>query len=705
MKQVVQAVNGGPVRVIDVPAPTIGPTEVLVQTLWTTISAGTERAVTQLAQSSLLDKARARPDLVRQVVAKARNEGVLATARTVRSRLDEDLPLGYSGAGLVVEVGDAVAGVLPGQLVATGGAGKANHAEFQAVQGLLCVPVPEGVAAADASFATIASIALHGLRQAGTEPGSKVVVVGLGLIGQLTLRLAAAAGCDVFGLDVSDHAVETARRSGFRAETDNGADTTRMVTDWSRDRGADAVIVTAAGKGSQVMGRTPALCRDRASVVVVGDVGLELDRRPFYDRELSIRFARSYGPGRYERSYEDWAVDYPAGYVRFTEGRNLETVLDLLSSGRLTVGDLVTHLYPIASAATAYELIEARTEPYLAVQLEYPEAPVPRGPIEVHSRPATGSAPGIGLVGAGAFASSVLVPALRRAGLDRFVAVTSASGLSARHLADRAGFARAVSGADAVLTDPDVDVVVVATPHESHARLVVAALEAGRHVFCEKPLALTFEELDEITRTLAESPGRLLVGFNRRWSEPVERVRSLVATGGGPLVLTYRVNAGELPPTHWYHDRRQGGRLLGEVCHFVDTCAAIVGAPAIAVQAMAAGRGELTVNHDVALLLRYADGSLATISYASGGHPGTPKERLEVLGRGHSGVIDDFRAVTLDGKTTELRPQDKGHDAQMRAFAALVRGEIAQPTFPIESMRTTLDAAAALGALTTIEQP
>ncbi len=416
-------------RVLDVPRPTIGATDVLVQTQASLISPGTERAVTELAQSSLLAKARARPDLVRQVVKKARSEGFTQTARAVRTRLDDDIPLGYSAAGIAIEVGEAVTGVAPGQLVATAGAGKANHAEFQAVPGLLCAPVPDGVPPADAAFATIASIALHGLRLADVGPGAKVVVIGLGLLGQLSVRLAQAAGCDVAGIDVADFPVEKARASGAFALAESGDDTTKAILEWSRGRGADAVLLTAAGKSSAPALRAPAICRDRAEVVVVGDVGLDLQRTPFYEKELSLRFARSYGPGRHERSYEDWAVDYPVGFVRWTEGRNLEAVLDLLAGGRLAVSDLVTHRFPITEAPSAYELIEARAEPYLGVALTYPAQSEPDRPIRI-ATPQPSSGLGVGFIGAGAFASGVLVPAFRAAGFERLVTVASGSGLS-----------------------------------------------------------------------------------------------------------------------------------------------------------------------------------------------------------------------------------------------------------------------------------
>jgi predicted dehydrogenase/threonine dehydrogenase-like Zn-dependent dehydrogenase len=697
VKQLVQPASGGPVQLIDVPRPSIGPTEVLVQTVASVISPGTERAVTALAQSNLLAKARARPDLVRQVVKKARTEGISATARTVRTRLAADVPLGYSAAGIAVEVGEHVAGVSPGQLVATGGAGKANHAEFQAVPGLLCAPVPDGVDAESAAFATIASIALHGLRLTEVGTGGKVVVVGLGLVGQLTVRLAEAAGCDVAGIDLEDFAVERVRAGGALGLVESGEATTSAVLEWSRGRGADAVVLAAAGGGSEAIRRTPALCRDRATVVVVGDVGLSLERAPFYDKELAVRFARSYGPGRYERSYEEWGVDYPAGHVRWTEGRNMEAILDLLASGRLRVEDLITHRFDLASSPDASELIEARSEPYLGIALTYPALPPPERPIQVNPARQAGGGLGVGFIGAGAFASSVLVPAFRRAGFSKFCSVASASGLSARRLAERAGFEKAVSGAEAVIDDPDVDVVVIATPHDSHAALAARALRAGKHVFCEKPLALTEEELDDVEAAWRASGRVLFVGFNRRWSEPVRAVQEHFAESAGPLVVTYRVSAGAVPDDHWYHDRRQGGRLLGEVCHFIDTCGAIVDSAPESVSTLAGARRELALADDLAVTLAYPGGSLAAITYASGGHHSVEKERIEVLGRGRSAVLVDFREVLLDGKTVRLTRQDKGHQNLVAAFRQAIEGGADVAPTAFASSRATLDAAAAFG--------
>ncbi|SQD97055.1 Putative 1,5-anhydro-D-fructose reductase [Parafrankia sp. Ea1.12] len=726
MKQVVQVAGGGDVRVVETPIPSIGATEVLVETAATIVSAGTERAVTALARSGLLAKARARPDLVRRVTEKARTDGIGEALRSVRDRLAAEMPLGYSGAGRAVRVGSAVDTIRPGDLVATGGAGWANHAEFQAVPGLLCARVPEGVPAADAAFATIAAIALHGLRLAEVGPGAKVVVVGLGLVGQLAARIALASGCDVAGVDLAELPLTTAAGTGVRALRESGDATTAAVREWSRGRGADAVLICTAGRSGDPVMRATEFARDRAQLVVVGDVPLGLARAPFYEKELALRFARSYGPGRYERGYEEWGVDYPAGQVRWTEGRNQEAVLDLLAAGRLSVADLVTHAFPLEQAATAYDLVSTRREPYLAIRFDYPRR---AEPVEVASRaagtaPTDESGPGearpagqrasrtarrfgapggrrgsrVGWIGAGNFSGSVLLPAFRDAGFDHFVRVASASGRSARAFADRHGFQGTATGVDQLLDDDDIDVVVIATPHSTHARLAAAALERGRHVWCEKPLALDLADLEMVEQAAAVGGGVLMVGLNRRFSPAVVEARRRLAERDGPLGLVYRVAAGPVPPDHWYGDRREGGRLLGEVCHFVDTCATLAGSRVEVATALPGRGGEALLAEDLAVTLRHLDGSLSTIAYSSARPRACRKEMIEALaGRRHL-RIDDFRELVVDGDSGWKGAQDKGHRAAAGAFLRMCRGGATEVTAElIASSRATLAAAASLG--------
>lgn len=696
MKQVVQPLAGGPVEVLDVPRPIPEATEVLVRTLASVISHGTEREVTALAQSSLLAKARARPDLVRQVMHKVQVDGLAATRQAVRSRLAGDLPLGYSAAGIAVAVGPAVSRIRPGQLIATGGAGKANHAEFQAVPGLLCAAVPDGVPPADAAFTTIASIALNGLRQTEVGPGSKVVVLGLGLIGQLAVRLALASGCAVAGIDPAEHPRKVAATSGVLALDEHGDATTGQVLSWSRGRGADAVLICAAGRSSDAIRRVPALCRDRANVVIVGDVGLHLDRTPFYQREISLRFARSCGPGRYEPSYESWGVDFPAGQVRWTEGRNFEAVLDLMAAGRLNVADLVTHTFDIAEADAAYRLIEQRAEPCLAIRLTYSAAGDAGADDGVLLRAVVPSnSPGIGWAGAGAFSTGTLLPAFRTAGFDRFVGLTSASGMSARRAAERQGFGKAVSGFDGLLADPDIQAVVIATPHATHADFTSRALAARKHVWCEKPLALTLDELDAVEKAWRGSGCQLAVGFNRRWSPAVLAAQRALTGVTAARFVVYRVAAGPVPDGHWYHDPRQGSRLLGEVCHFVDTAQALVGAPIEDIVAIPGGGGA-GVRHgdDFAVSLRFADGSLAVIGYGSS-EPVAGKEQIEVQAASVRVVINDFRSVSVGGKTAWKGRADKGHKAAVAEFRQAIEGKKDIPTAAmLATMRATIRASA-----------
>ncbi|MDQ1654968.1 MAG: hypothetical protein QOD41_51, partial [Cryptosporangiaceae bacterium] len=418
-------------------------------------------------------------------------------------------------------------------------------------------------------------------------------------------------------------------------------------------------------------------------------------RTPFYEKELALHFARSYGPGRYERSYEEYGVDYPAGHVRWTQGRNLEAFLDLLASGRLAVADLVTQSFGIADAPRAYELLATRSEPSIAVRLSYPEVPTADGPLLLRT-PQPGLGAGIGWLGAGAFTAGTLLPAFRAAGFRRFTAIASAQGLTARRLAEQHGFERAVSSAEDVIGDPDVGTVVIATPHESHADLVVRALEAGKNVWCEKPPALTAEDLDRIIRAHQTAPGVLFVGYNRRWS-PALRVAADYVRDAGPATVVYRVAAGILPGTHWYHDRRQGGRLRGEVCHFVDACCALTGSPAAAVSALAGDCGELGLAGEVGIVIRHASGAVSTIAYGTAAPARAGKERVEVLAGSRHAVIDDYRKVTADGTRRWSGAQDKGHHSAVAAFMAALRdgGDRGLTAELLDSTRTTLAALAA----------
>jgi predicted dehydrogenase/threonine dehydrogenase-like Zn-dependent dehydrogenase len=697
VKQVVQSIGDGNLRVVEVPSPTPSATEVLVATRRSLVSSGTERAVRELASASLLQKAKARPDLVKQVLKKAKTDGLKNTVKAVRTRLDEDMPLGYSAAGVVIRAGEAAPALAPGTRVATASAG---HAEIQAVPGLLAIPIPDNVSDAAAAFGAVAAIAMQGLRQADVSTGGTVCVVGLGLVGQLTARLALAAGLDVVGVDLRGWTAELVSAVGGLGLVEAGDDTTEAIRSYTRRRGVDAVLITASTPSSDPVMMACARVRDRGRIVVVGDVGLQLARTPFYEKEIELRFARSYGPGRYDRSYEEFAVDYPVGHVRWTEGRNIEAYLDLVSRGRLVVDDLVTHVFRVDEADKAYATISSDPKA-LAVQFLYDLDPLAKPErITLKARQGTEGL-GAGIVGAGNFARATFLPALKRAGWNDFAAVTSSGGLSARHLAERHGVGVVAADVDDLLSMDTVNTVFILSRHDSHGTLTTQALRAGKNVFVEKPLALSGEELDDIVDALGESEGHLWVGFNRRHSEAVRTTIQTLPKDGGPLVANYRVSAGRLPDAHWYKDRRQGGRLLGEVCHFVDVISWIVGSSPVRVVTMGSGRGETLLQEDLIVTLAYADGSLATVTYAENGHGSTVKERLEILGRGHSVLIDDYRRLTIDGKAVKLAAADKGHVRNLEIFREVVQGR-ANGTRDLQlSIETTATMLAAAESLTT----
>jgi len=669
MRQLTQSVRSGDLKLVEVPVPIAGPNEVLVRTLRTAISPGTERSVRELASAGLIAKARKRPDLVRQVIAKTRRDGVLATAKSVQGRLDEAMPLGYSGVGVVEEVGASVHGLRPGSRVATAGAG---HAEYQVVSGLVAAPVPGSVSDENAAFTTIASVALHALRLCDVGPGSRVGVVGLGLLGQIACRIARASGYLVYGTDVREAAVDRARNDGFEASMDEGDATTRQILDWSRGPGVDAVVITAGTSSSAPMLRSTAIARDRAKIVVVGDVGLELDRRPFYERELSLVVARSYGPGRYDTSYEDWGVDYPIGHVRWTEGRNMAAVLDFMAAGTVDLSDLVSHVFDFEEVIRAYDLLGASPDA-VGIQLRYANsAPSPdRSPVSVGRQEPTFKVRerdlGVGVIGAGNYVRAMLLHTIESFAVARTTAICSASGLSARQLAERHSIPSVYTDAVALIDDPKVDLVVIASSHPTHADLVTRALSAEKHVFCEKPLALTRDELQQVDAAYRVSGCGLQVGFNRRFAPAFIRAREAIADCG-PIAVTYTVNAGALPESHWYNDRTHGGRILGEVCHFLDTISGLVGDVAITdLVAVGSGRRGALLEENLVVQMAFVDGSVASLLYTAEGSARTPKERVEVFGGGSSIVIDDYASLLIDGRRVKAT-RGKGHAELLTAY-------------------------------------
>jgi predicted dehydrogenase/threonine dehydrogenase-like Zn-dependent dehydrogenase len=687
---------------VEVPAPSARPGGLLVATRCSLISTGTERTKIVTGEQNLLQKSRARPDLVKKVVDRARTEGVRSAVGVARDRLNALAPIGYSAAGVVVEVGRGVDDFAPGDRVACGGEG-ANHAEILAVQKHLAARIPDGVSFEDAAYATIGAIALHGVRQAQAALGETIGVVGLGLVGQLAVRLLIAAGCRVVGVDLEDAAVELARTDGAVAfqRTDPGLE--QAVRSASNGLGLDAVILCAASSSSDPLELAARLARDRGRIVVVGETTIAVEREAMYEKELEVRMSRSYGPGRYDRDYEEYGRDLPPGYVRWTEQRNMRAFLELVGKGLVNPGQLTTHRFRIDDASQAYALLTdkaADARPF-GVLLEY-AADAPK-PAEADSHRAAKSVPGTGvaLIGAGAFARGTLIPVLKETGA-RLVAVASAGGLTAADVAARFGFERAATSADEILDDDAIGVVVIATRHPSHAGLAAAALRAGKAVFVEKPLALSKEQLQDVEDALS-AESILMVGFNRRFAPLVQRLQKEL----GPcddLSITVRVNAGPLPAGHWLHDPEDGGgRLLGEGCHFVDLLATLAGSQALVAYASAVpqpGR-PIECSDTFSAHIRFAT-AVGTLVYSGGGDLRLPKERVEAFGGGVAAVLDDFRRLRVyrDGRRqlSVKSKHDKGHRAEIACFlnTAARNVEPPSPAGYLASTRATLALAESL---------
>jgi polar amino acid transport system substrate-binding protein len=691
MKQILQDSKTGEVKVMDVPAPVAQRGRVLVRAAASLISAGTERMAVDAGRKSLLGKARENPDKVKEVIQRARSEGVISTVNAVLTRLGSSTALGYSAAGICVGAGADVTEFRAGDRVACAGVGFASHAEVLSVPVNLCVRLPDGASVEAGAFGTLGAIALQGVRLAEPTLGESVVVIGLGLLGQLTVQLLKANGCRVFGLDLDPQKVELARELGADRAMLNTEDAKRAVMEWSRGRGADAVLITAATPSNEPIKLAGEISRLKGRVVAVGLVGLDVPRDLYFKRELTLRISMSYGPGRYDPEYEERGHDYPFAYVRWTEGRNIEAFLDLVAGGRVNVERLITHRFPIEEGERAYQLIAGVVkEPYLGVVLRYDTERELERPVEIpattRERPlAPAKSVRLGLIGAGAYAKAMLLPNLKASGVE-FQSIATASGVTARDIGAKYGFRRTVSSADDVIGDADVNLVVIATRHDLHAELARRSLETGRHTFVEKPLALDDEELESVMETAARSPAQLIVGYNRRFSPHARAAHEFFKDRTAPLSIAYRVNAGRIPREHWLQDPREGGgRIIGEVCHFIDLMQFLTGAPVVRVYAEAiTGRNRQIVEEDsVFITLRFADGSNGSIAYLAEGDKALPKERVEVFGEGQVFVIDDFRSAAMyrDGReeTMKARAQDKGQANEIRAVCTVVLEGVPAP--------------------------
>ncbi len=690
MRQLLQNMRDGKAAVEEVPVPIVRLGTALVRTAASLVSAGTERMVVEFAEKSLLGKARSRPDLAKQVLEKARREGVIPTVQSAFNRLDQPMALGYSSAGTIVELGADMEGFQVGQRVACAGGGYAVHAEYAVVPRNLLAPLPENVDFESAAFATVGAIAMHGFRLAQPQVGERVAVIGLGLLGYLAAQIASAAGCSVLGIDIDPQRVVLAASLGIEAA--RRPDAAEAGAAFTSNAGFDVILICADTPSSDPVELAATLARDRARIVAIGAVGLNIPRKPYYEKELFFINSRSYGPGRYDASYEEEGHDYPAGYVRWTEGRNLEAVVQLISRGQLKVAPLITHRFQIQEAAQAYEVITGkRQEPFLGVLLTYPEQAEARGKkVEFPVERREGADVRLGVIGAGNFANATLLPAIRKVKDIELVGIASASGLHAQHAARKFGFAYAAAGAKELFTDPKISTVAILTRHDSHAELVVQALKAGKHVFVEKPLAIDRGQLTIIDHQLQESGmGLLTVGFNRRFAPLAQRLASFYQGRTEPMHIHYRVNAGYLPANHWTQDPHVGGgRIIGEGCHFVDFITFLVGAAPDCVSAHALPDVGKYREDNVSMTFTFPDGSVGVVDYLANGNRSIAKERIEVFCGGKVAVLDDFRKLETveEGKRKEVRgTQDKGWKEEWVAFSGAIESG-GEPPIPYKQL-------------------
>ncbi len=697
MKQIVQIPGSGSLELLEVPAPAPVPGQLIVRNAFSVVSPGTEKMALDFARKSLLGKARSRPDLVRQVARKLRQEGPLPTYRTVRNRLDAPQPLGYSCAGVVEAVGPGVAGFAPGDRVACAGAGFANHAEIVSVPENLCVAVPAGVALEQAAFATLGAIALQGIRVANPTLGEIGAVIGLGLIGQLASQLLRAGGCRVLGIDLDAARVQQALAQGAAWGAAPGGDHRAWRDAATGGHGADFVLVTAASESSAPIALAAELCRHKGRIASVGATALDLDRRSFYEKELELRMSTSYGPGRYDRAYEEEGLDYPLAYVRWTENRNLQAFIALIASGSVQPEALDTAIFPFEEAVSVYEDLAQGTRRSLAAIFRYSEAPSRAREQRIKAlAPASRDTIGVAFVGAGNYAKAVLLPALAASSGTRRVQLVTANGASARVSAEKFGFALCGTDADAVFASDEVDLVVIATRHDSHAALASRALRAGKAVWLEKPVGLDAEQVDAVFSAARESGSFLTVGYNRRFSAHSRAIAAAFGKRSAPLAIHYSVAAGPPPRGSWILDPAVGGgRVIGEVCHFIDLCTYLVGAPPTSVFARRLGR-DPQVDDSVVALLGFADGSNASLEYLSMASTDLPKERFEVSAEGRTARCENFKTTHVSGASA-LRTvnQDKGQVTALREVLAALRGGQPSP-FPLAQLEGVSHACFAL---------
>ncbi len=678
MEQLTQNLKNGAMRIVEVPFPMLGPNEVLVRNHYSIISAGTEGRSVSDARKGMVAKARSRQKEVQQVISIAKRAGVFDTYKMVMNKLEGPSQLGYSSAGEVLGIGEAVRGFQVGDLVACGGS-DAHHAEVVSVSRNLCVKVPETVDLRHAAFTTIAAIAIQGIRRADVSLGDNCIVMGLGLIGQLAIQLLSAAGVNTIGIDIVDAQVEMGRKSGATIALNRNLDNiSQIVSEQTQGHGADAALITAASDSNDPLDLAAALVRNKGKIVVVGRVGMALNFREFYTKELDLKMSMSYGPGRYDANYEEKGLDYPIGHVRWTENRNMQSFINLLHYGKLNIESLITHMYNFEEATDAYQMLLKKEETYAGIVLKYATEKKLRKTIKLETQWQEPKKVHVGLIGAGSFAQNVLLPVMK--GKCTFAGIVTRNGKNSRYVSEKYNFSYCTNDSGKILTDPGIDTVFVLNRHNLHARNVILALEHQKNVYVEKPLALTFDELEEIKDVYVKNAAgaRLMVGYNRRFSPFVKKIKKIFREEDAKS-MNFRINAGTAPKEHWAHDPEVGGgRIIGEVCHFIDLAIHIAGATVDSIYAKSC-RDSNDLHDTLVLTMTFGNGSVANIAYFSNGCDMLAKEYLEIFCHGRIAIIDDFQKMKLYGKRVNtFRPgkQDKGHRAEIEEFfSAIENGE------------------------------
>lgn len=683
MKQLFLSVSNGKMNIYETPAPTVKDKMVIVETLYSVVSAGTERTLTSFGEKNLIQKCLDRPDQVKKVTDKIATDGILTTVEAAFGKLKEPMPMGYSGVGRVKEVGKGVTKVKKGDLVAM--VGTAYHSEVNRVGHNLVEKVPDEIGDIhQAAFGALGGIALEGIHQAEVVPGETVAVIGLGLLGHIVSRILYAYGCDVIGFDVTDKTLPATKLKAFINSTDDHA--ADMVLSLTKGRGVDKVIITAATDSNAPIELSEAITRDRAIICMIGVTKMNLDRRPFYNKELSFKIARSYGAGRYDSSYEEDGVDYPIGYVRFTEGRNVEEFLRLLATKRLDISDLITHVFPFENAPDAYEMLtnNPRHEKYIGILLEYKEneekwKSTINNSLEASQRKTTGNKITLGLIGAGNFARATLLPIMQETGLFHFRGLATTGGNASAQANDMFSFEYTTNDYRKLLEDSRIDLIAISTQHNSHAKFIVEALEAGKHVYCEKPLCLSIEELQSIKAAYEKGNSELFCGLNRRHAPLIKQIKKTLQTDKIPAVYSYIANAGFIPAEHWVQDEKKGGgRIAGEACHFIDTIQSLDGSRLTGMQVTFADNAAYPKKDNAIINLQFESGAVGTVIYTSMGSKKYPKEQLRVFSNGSICELNNYVSLTTYSANkhveTKLK-QDKGIRDEYRYIEEVLRGE------------------------------